>query len=67
MKLLFLFLALSVFANDGPEVEISDGKLEGKYMVTRRGRKFSAFLGIPYAKPPLGELRFKVIEYLLIN
>ncbi|KAJ8950496.1 hypothetical protein NQ318_015240, partial [Aromia moschata] len=45
--------------SDGPQVRIGDGVVRGKYVVTKGGRQFSAFLGIPFAKPPLGELRFK--------
>lgn len=38
---------------------VNQGELTGKYMYTRNGKKFSAYLGIPYAKPPIGDLRFK--------
>lgn len=56
---LFLVSIVAVYSNY-PEVDIKDGKLKGKFMVTRKGRKFSGFLAIPFAKPPIGELRFKV-------
>ncbi|XP_011689096.1 PREDICTED: venom carboxylesterase-6-like [Wasmannia auropunctata] len=36
-----------------------NGILHGKRMPTRLGRNINAFLGIPYAAPPVGELRFK--------
>lgn len=39
---------------------IRNGTLIGATMRTRLGRDIHAFLGIPYAVPPLGELRFKV-------
>ncbi|CAG5025184.1 unnamed protein product [Parnassius apollo] len=42
----------------GPEVEISDGKLKGKVCKTCNGVQFYTFKGIPYAKPPIGDLRF---------
>ncbi|XP_053624846.1 juvenile hormone esterase [Plodia interpunctella] len=35
------------------------GKIGGYHMKTRGGREISAFTGIPYAVPPLGDLRFK--------
>ncbi|KPJ08637.1 Aminoacylase-1 [Papilio machaon] len=43
----------------GEKVRISDGVLEGK--VTNNGHKgkIYSFRGIPYAQPPLGDLRFK--------
>lgn len=43
-----------------PIVEINDGKLKGTIQKNFKGEDIFAFLGIPYAKPPVGELRFKV-------
>lgn len=43
-----------------PIVEISHGQLRGTLFDNLEGNKFCAFLGIPYAKPPVGNLRFKV-------
>ncbi|XP_046414130.1 juvenile hormone esterase-like isoform X3 [Neodiprion fabricii] len=64
---LFLPILLSIFFSssfgylDGttePEVTFSQGNLRGKIMTTTHGRKVSAFLGIPYAQPPVGNKRF---------
>lgn len=41
-------------------VEISDGILRGKKVVSDRGKTYMSFQGIPYGKAPVGELRFKV-------
>ncbi|XP_053606297.1 juvenile hormone esterase-like [Plodia interpunctella] len=38
---------------------ISQGKLRGGICKTENGFQYYEFLGIPYAKPPIGELRFK--------
>lgn len=35
------------------------GAVVGKYMTSHRGRGIRAFLGIPFAEPPVGELRFQ--------
>jgi carboxylesterase type B len=43
-----------------PLVSIPLGQIQGSFMSSASGRQFMAFRGIPYAKPPVGELRFKV-------
>lgn len=55
-------------------VTITQGKLKGNEAVTVNGLKYFEFLNIPYAKPPVGDLRFKVRQknnclesYLLIG
>lgn len=43
------------------EVVVQQGKLKGKTGTDYSGNTFYSFQGIPYAKPPTGNLRFKVI------
>ena len=60
--LLLLLLAgvVASAAGDGaPEVTIHTGSLRGKWTATRDGRAIAAFEGIPFAQPPIGELRFQ--------
>ncbi|KAB0800467.1 hypothetical protein PPYR_06207 [Photinus pyralis] len=47
------------FADDLPLVQTSLGKIRGFHKSSFGGRIFSAFEGIPYAKPPVGALRFE--------
>ncbi|KAL1501171.1 hypothetical protein ABEB36_006552 [Hypothenemus hampei] len=41
------------------QVTIKQGKIRGTTSTSLTGETFHKFLGIPFAKPPLGELRFK--------
>lgn len=45
---------------DSPAVQTPLGKVVGSYAKSFEGRNISAFEGIPYAKPPVDELRFHV-------
>lgn len=40
-------------------VEIEQGSINGTLMTSRFGRSYHAFLRIPFAEPPIGDLRFK--------
>jgi len=42
------------------ELKITKGVIKGKFLKSRNGRSYYSYTGIPYAKPPIGELRFKV-------
>jgi carboxylesterase type B len=43
------------------------GSVKGVRKISCLGTCFDAFLGIPYAKPPVGELRFKVGAAVVIK
>jgi hypothetical protein len=43
-----------------PVVRITNGAIRGQNLKSRDGRDFYSFTAIPYAKPPIDELRFKV-------
>lgn len=64
-KKIFILTVLKLshyIANMSPEpiVTIKQGVLKGQTEKTKSGVEFNSFLGIPYAQPPIGELRFKV-------
>ena len=46
---------------DAPEVQTSLGGLRGRWVRARGGGRVAAFTRVPYAQPPLGALRFKVL------
>lgn len=57
------FGLVSTIISDELRVTLSNGsKLIGRYLRSYSGRSIKAFTGIPYAKPPLGLLRFKVLN-----
>ncbi|KAF2892971.1 hypothetical protein ILUMI_13205 [Ignelater luminosus] len=43
-----------------PETQIPQGILRGQYLKTSSNREISAYTGIPYAEPPVGNLRFEL-------
>lgn len=67
--LLPLALAVPDFMRgpDGPRVVTPLGGIKGFYKHSFNGRKVMAFEGIPYAQPPVGELRFRVNLILYIK
>ncbi|KAE8748913.1 Carboxyl/Cholinesterase 21 [Frankliniella occidentalis] len=43
-----------------PEVTVGEGTLRGEWVnIPKYNKSFAAFRGIPYAQPPVGQLRFK--------
>lgn len=44
-------------------MDISQGRIVGVESPLPNGKSFLSFQGIPYAQPPVGELRFKVIYF----
>lgn len=42
------------------QVKTNYGIIEGRRLVDEKDLQVDAFLGIPFAKPPIGPLRFKV-------
>lgn len=68
MSLLVILLFSAFFATKGKlksrVVTVTEyGEVAGKTVVTLDGFTFDVFLGIPYARPPTGELRFEVLAF----
>lgn len=53
----FLFLFLD---GDAVVINTKQGSLRGLVFQSRNGAEYHAFMGIPFAKPPIGELRLEV-------
>lgn len=49
-----------------PIVNTEQGRVRGAISKDARGGQFYSFLGIRYAKAPIGDLRFKVDDFCLI-
>lgn len=49
------------------EVITGQGKVKGSISYDASGEKYYKFQGIPYAKPPIGLLRFKVFPFFFIR
>ncbi|CAB3233611.1 unnamed protein product [Arctia plantaginis] len=45
--------------SEAPIVTVEQGQLQGRVGTSPNGKTFFSFQGIPYAKPPIGPLRFK--------
>jgi len=58
-KLLGILSLVSIALTEDVTVTITKGKLKGDRVDADMGRYYYAFKGIPYAKPPVKDLRFK--------
>ncbi|KAJ8920753.1 hypothetical protein NQ315_004893, partial [Exocentrus adspersus] len=54
-----LVLRITIYAQEDPVVKTKYGMVKGRIDYSTSGRPFYAFQGIPYAEPPIGNLRFK--------
>lgn len=61
LKFLLILLVVDLSqtrTSDDLKVRIEDGRIIGRYLTSGSGRTIRAFMGIPYAEPPVGNLRF---------
>lgn len=64
--LLNLHIGVESMSDDPIVVTTESGRIAGKVSTTLlENRPFLSFKGIPYGKPPIGDLRFKVNSYNL--
>ncbi|CAB3397952.1 unnamed protein product [Caenorhabditis bovis] len=54
-----LFSTFASFSNAGPIVNVKYGKIEGFEHTSPTGHVSEVFLAVPFAKPPIGDLRFE--------
>lgn len=46
------------------QVEVAQGILEGEAINNEYGGTYHSFKGVPFAEPPVGDLRFKVCKII---
>lgn len=59
VPLLYAVVYGQMTARESPLITTKYGQLEGKRIESTEGREADVFLGVPYAKAPIGELRFR--------
>lgn len=57
--ILVIFSLICFQSSQGQILELEDGAILGTIMQTRKGVNFNAFFNIPFAQPPIGNLRFQ--------
>jgi hypothetical protein len=72
LRALILLFAVAELVNAQSQdtdvtVTLEQGAVKGQRIESIRDRQLLAFLGIPYAKPPVGDLRFKVRQEVVLN
>ncbi|XP_031348755.1 venom carboxylesterase-6-like [Photinus pyralis] len=68
MRLLVVLLHITyllAFESRAPLVRTSLGNIRGYHKYSLEGRRFSAFEGIPYGQPPVGDFRFEAPRNVL--
>lgn len=64
VQFVFFFAGSQLFSESMSDFVIAEteyGQVKGVKKVSALSTEYEAFLGIPFASPPVGELRFKVI------
>ncbi|CAH2238147.1 jg22075 [Pararge aegeria aegeria] len=61
IPLLFL-VAIVRSQQPNPLVRVNNGILQGTWKVSTNGRNYASFMGVPYARPPVGKYRFRLMD-----
>ena len=67
LSVLVTELFISTRAQSLPEVETQYGVVRGQPVALTSGAIINSYLGVPYARPPVGDLRFQVNYYTEIK
>lgn len=52
---------------DRSVVRLTNGLIQGRYVVTKQGTSGYAFMNLPYALPPVGEQRFERFDFAFVR
>lgn len=68
LEILLLMTTSSVEVEQPPQVKTTIGRIQGFWHPLEDGsnQQIAIFFGIPYAKPPMGSLRFEVRFFISI-
>lgn len=61
-EFLFILFTIYIARHSCVMVEIEEGQISGTTFSLANGKLVHSFLGVPYAVPPVGKYRFKVIK-----
>lgn len=65
LSAVLLLTAVTVLCDDKPVVDTTHGKISGTFLKTLyKDVEYSAFMGIPYALPPVKDMKFLVSLHL---
>ncbi|KAF4517161.1 hypothetical protein B566_EDAN006460 [Ephemera danica] len=60
--LLLVFASTTLAVEERPLITTKLGSVRGAWQTSAGGRRYAAFMAVPYAKPPVGALRFEPPE-----
>lgn len=64
ISLIVIFSVFGLVLGDDTEFETKYGKIKGELAEGYKGKKLVILRGVPFAKPPIADLRFKKTQEL---